>query len=122
MKHVANSTRAADVVKKEYCDPLFADKAPAGSITASTIGERWSIMTFSTTESYSQYEREIQKKMVSVFKILPVGAVYITSNIDFDPNIAFLWQTWVRLEDFVQLSQKNNPNEVVTLYMWQRTA
>ena len=122
MKHVAKLTRTADVIKKEYCEPLFADKSPAGSITANTISERWSIMTFATMEGYSQYEREIQKRMVSVYKIFPIGAVYITSNIDFDPSVAFLWQTWVRLEAFVQLSQKNNPNEVVTLYMWQRTA
>jgi hypothetical protein len=64
----------------------------------------------------------IQSGSLSFDTVYPVGSTYLTFSSTFNPNTTWSGTTWVQLEEFVQLAQKNNANSISTLYMWQRTA
>lgn len=64
----------------------------------------------------------IQSGSLSFDTVYPVGSTYLTFSSSFNPNTTWSGTTWVQLEEFVQLAQKNNADSISTLYMWQRTA
>lgn len=135
MKNVAQIINTLDVATKEYADSKFSvtNNVPSENLT-SRVNEIWSVYTFVPHESIWNYISHIYENGVYFNSVFPTGAVYLTTDSNFDPNKHFFdWgkdrdgnviinNDWTQLEDVITLKQKNDTTKEVTIYAWQRTS
>ena len=135
MKNVAQIINTLDVATKEYADSKFSvtNNVPSENLT-SRVNEIWSDYTFVPHESIWNYISHIYENGVYFNSVFPTGAVYLTTDSNFDPNKHFfdygkdrdgnviINNDWAQLEDVITLKQKNDPSKEVTIYAWQRTS
>ena len=135
MKNVGQNINTLDVATKEYADSKFSatNNIPSENLT-SRVNEVWSVYTFAPHESIWNYISYIYDNGVYFNSVFPTGAIYLTTDSNFDPNKHFFdWgkdrdgnviinNDWTQLEDVITLKQKNDTTKEVTIYAWQRTS
>jgi hypothetical protein len=137
MKNAAQIINSLDIATKEYADgkvPSTTNNNILNSSLKSQVNESWSVNVFIADETNANVERAIYKKGAQYWTIFQVGAVYLTTDINFDPNKQFFYygydilgnpwvnDNWTQLEDVITLKQKNDTTKEVTIYAWQRTS
>lgn len=135
MKNTAQIINSLDIATKEYCDGKFSTTTNVPSeYLKSRVNEIWSVYTFMPMESAGMIEGLIWDNGVDFQNVFQTGAVYLTTDPDFNPNDHFfdygndrfgnpiINNDWTQLEDVITLKQKNDPTKEVTIYAWQRTS
>lgn len=117
MKHTGKVVNNTDVATKEYVDSLASQYTTTAEMQALVDARANAAMT-----SYKEYLDEIYGQIASIATLYPIGAIYVTLSSTFDPNTTFTGTTWVQLEDWIYLTQKNDTSQGGVLYTWQRTA